>query len=106
MAVNLTIMVDVSYDKKTDNNIKMINFMSKLEAIFHVWFPSLISVNLALAVLKKIIYMDIYFFFKQQEIVCQSAIVLFVFVLCLVYPMLPVSLDCPFLIAPSVFSDI
>jgi hypothetical protein len=32
MAVNLTIMVDVSYDQKTDNNIKMINFMSKLEA--------------------------------------------------------------------------
>ena len=29
-------------------------------------------------------------------------IVLFVFVLCLVYPMLPVSLDCPFLIALSV----
>jgi hypothetical protein len=28
----------------------------------------------------------------------------FIFVLCLVYPMLPVSLDCPHLIAPSVFS--
>ena len=28
--------------------------------------------------------------------------VLIVFVLCLVYQMLPVSLDCPFLIAPSV----
>jgi hypothetical protein len=27
-------------------------------------------------------------------------------VLCLVYPMLPVSLDCPFLIAPLVFSDV
>jgi hypothetical protein len=26
------------------------------------------------------------------------------FVLCLVYPMLPVSLDCPFIIAPSIFS--
>jgi hypothetical protein len=32
--------------------------------------------------------------------------VLFVFVLCLVYPMFPVSLDCPFLIAPSVFSNV
>jgi hypothetical protein len=30
----------------------------------------------------------------------------FVFVLCLVYPMLPVSLDCPFLITPSVFSNV
>ena len=30
---------------------------------------------------------------------------LFIFVLCLVYPMLSVSLDCLFLIAPSVFSD-
>ena len=32
--------------------------------------------------------------------------VLFVFVLCIVCPMLPVSLDCPFLIAPSVFSNV
>ena len=31
--------------------------------------------------------------------------VLFVFVLCLVHPMLPISLDFPFLIAPLVFSD-
>ena len=31
---------------------------------------------------------------------------LFVLVLCLVCPMLPVSLDCPFLIAHSVFSNI
>jgi hypothetical protein len=31
---------------------------------------------------------------------------LFVFVLCLVYSMLPVSLDCPFLINPSDFSNL
>ena len=31
--------------------------------------------------------------------------VLFVFILCLMCPMLPVSLDCPFLVAPSVFSN-
>ena len=31
---------------------------------------------------------------------------LFLFVLCFVYPMLPVSLDYPFLIAPSVYSDV
>ena len=31
-------------------------------------------------------------------------LVLLVFVLCLVYSMLPMSLDCPFLIVPSVFS--
>jgi hypothetical protein len=37
---------------------------------------------------------------------CVVFFVLFVFVLCLVYPMLPVSLDCPFLIAPSVFSNV
>jgi hypothetical protein len=30
----------------------------------------------------------------------------FIFVLCLVYPMLPVSLDCPHLITPSVFSNV
>ena len=32
--------------------------------------------------------------------------VVFVFVLCLVHPMLPVFLDCPFMIAPSVFSNV
>jgi hypothetical protein len=31
---------------------------------------------------------------------------LFVFVLCLVYPILPVTLHCPFLIAPSGFSNV
>jgi hypothetical protein len=32
--------------------------------------------------------------------------VLFVFVLCLVYSMLPLSLDCPLLISPTVFSNV
>jgi hypothetical protein len=32
--------------------------------------------------------------------------ILFVFELCFVNPMLPVSLDCPFLISPSVFSNV
>ena len=30
----------------------------------------------------------------------------FILILCLVYPMLPVSLDCPFLIVPSIFSNV
>ena len=30
----------------------------------------------------------------------------FIFDLCLVYPVLPVSLECPFLIAPSAFSNV
>ena len=37
---------------------------------------------------------------------CVVLFVLLVFVLCLVCPMLSVSLDCPFLIAPSVFSNV
>jgi hypothetical protein len=36
---------------------------------------------------------------------CCFSFLLFIFVLCLVYPMLSVSLDCLFLIAPSFFSD-
>jgi hypothetical protein len=32
--------------------------------------------------------------------------VLLVLVLCIAYPMLPMSLDCPFLIVPSVFSNV
>ena len=35
---------------------------------------------------------------------CIVFVVWFVFVLCLVFPVLPVSLDCLFLVAPSVFS--
>ena len=31
---------------------------------------------------------------------------MFVLILCLVYPMLPVCLDCQFVIAPSVFSNV
>ena len=37
---------------------------------------------------------------------CPFGILYRLFVLCLVYPMLPVSLDCTFLIAPSVFSNV
>ena len=37
---------------------------------------------------------------------CVLVFVLFVFVLCLVHPKLPVSLDCPFLIFPSGFSNV
>jgi len=40
-----------------------------------------------------------------QHILC-CVFALFVFVLCLVYAMLPVSLYCPFFIAPSVFSNV
>jgi len=37
---------------------------------------------------------------------CVVFFALFAFVLCLVYLMLPVSLDCPFLISPSGFSNV
>jgi hypothetical protein len=37
---------------------------------------------------------------------CRFGILWRLFVLCLVYPMLPVSLDCIFVIAPLVFSDV
>ena len=37
---------------------------------------------------------------------CVVYFILFVFDLCLEYPMLPVSLDCSLLIAPSVFSNV
>ena len=42
----------------------------------------------------------------QHILLCVFVFVLFVFVLCLVYPMLVVSLDCSFVIAPLVFSSI
>ena len=44
------------------------------------------------------------FFSGVQHMFC--VFVLFVFVLCLVYPMLPISLDCNFFISPSVFSNV
>ena len=40
-----------------------------------------------------------------QHIMC-CVFIMCVFVLCLVYPMLPSSLECPFLITPSVFSNV
>ena len=52
-------------------------------------------------------YLYLYLFVHSgfQHILC-CVFALFVFVLCLVYHMLPVSLDCPFLIAPSVFPSV
>jgi hypothetical protein len=41
-----------------------------------------------------------------SNIYCVVSFVLSVFVLCLSYPMLPVSLDCTFFIAPSVVSNV
>jgi hypothetical protein len=41
-----------------------------------------------------------------NHINCLCWFCLFVFILCLVYSMLPVSLDYPFLIDPSVFPDV
>jgi hypothetical protein len=48
-------------------------------------------------------YLCLFVYSGIQHILC---CVLFVFVLCFMYSMLPVSLDCPFLIALSVFSNI
>ena len=47
-----------------------------------------------------------FFFNRLLSQLCCSFLVLVVFALCLVYPMLSVSSDCPFLIAPPVFSDV
>jgi hypothetical protein len=50
-------------------------------------------------------YLCLFAYGGVQHILCCN-FVLFVFTWCFVYPMLPVSLDCPFVIAPSVFSFI
>ena len=50
-------------------------------------------------------YLCLFPYSGVQHILC-CIFVLFVFVLCLVYPMLLVSLDCLFLITPSVFSNV
>jgi hypothetical protein len=50
-------------------------------------------------------YLSLLAYSGVQQILC-CVFALFVFVLCLVSPMLPVSLDCPFLIAPSGFSSV
>jgi hypothetical protein len=41
-----------------------------------------------------------------EDVFCDVLFALCVFVLCFVNPMRLVSLDCPYLIAPSVFSDV
>ena len=50
-------------------------------------------------------YLCLFSYSGVQHILC-SVFVIFAFVLRLVYQLLPVSLDYPFLIAPSVFSDV
>jgi hypothetical protein len=50
-------------------------------------------------------YLCVFVHSGVQCILC-CVVALFVSVLCLVYPMLPVLLDCPFLIAPLVFSNV
>ena len=59
---------------------------------------------------KKSPFLSNYFFLVAFELLiflvfCAVFFVFFVFVLCRVHPMLPVSLDCPFLITSSVLSD-
>ena len=52
-----------------------------------------------------IIYPDHNCFISFLQLISYTCCVVY-FVLCLVYPMLLVSLDCPFLIVPSVFSSV
>jgi hypothetical protein len=47
-------------------------------------------------------YLYLFVYSDSQHILC-CVVVLFVFALC---TLLPVSLDCPFVIAPSVFSGV
>jgi len=49
-------------------------------------------------------YLCLFTYSGVKDILC-CVFVLFVLILCFVYPMLPVSLDFPFLIAPSVSSN-
>jgi hypothetical protein len=46
------------------------------------------------------------FAYSGVQYILSCVFVLFVTALCSVYPMLPVSLDCPLLIGPSVFSNV
>jgi hypothetical protein len=50
-------------------------------------------------------YLCLFVYSAVQHILC-CVFGLFVVVLCLVYPMLSVSLDCPFVITPLVFSNV
>ena len=51
-------------------------------------------------------YMSLFWHIGVQNILYCALFYLFVFVLCRVYRMLAVSLDCLFLNAPSVFSNV
>jgi hypothetical protein len=67
--------------------------------------PSLVLLHPVVCKREHALFTLFLFVFAQW---CPKHIVLcfcFVF-LCLLHPMLPVSLDCPFLIAPSVFSNV
>jgi hypothetical protein len=48
-------------------------------------------------------YSCLFAYSGAQHILCYVFVLFF---LCLVYPLLPVSMDCPFLIVPLVFSNV
>jgi hypothetical protein len=51
-------------------------------------------------------YLCLFVYIGVQHIIMLCFCFVCLFVLCLVYPMLPVSLDYPFVSAPSVFSNV
>jgi hypothetical protein len=71
--------------------------------IVHLWLPPLYSLTFICPV-SCVPYFDSFCGLSNCD--CPFGIVWHLCFLCLVYPMLPVSLDCPFVIAPLVFSDV
>ena len=52
------------------------------------------------------LFVFVYMTYSGVQCILCCVFVLFFFVLCTLVPILPVSLDCPFLIAPLVFSNV
>ena len=77
-------------------------YMSLLYAICH---PSIaIGKEYIGGFMSYLRYLCLFWYSGVQHILC-CVFVLFFFVLCTIY-MLPVSLDCPFVISPSIFSNV
>jgi len=68
------------------------------------WCPMCLDCMIGMVVSYK--RQELIFLFLTLLVFCGVLLVLFVFLLCFLYPILPVSLDCPFFIAPSVFSNV
>jgi len=79
-------------------SLKLVTILVKINLLYFIRWVRLylqLFVGMIISYLRHICFVCVY---SGVQKICCCVFVLFIFVLCLVFPMLPVSMDCPFLI--------